>query len=132
MEYNRRDFITSATTVGVGGLLFPTWVLGQALPSPDELDTMADFQDRLKEWFYLFNDDPEQQGNLRLVEVADRGSSAQLQQFSLTLKSRRGALPLPSGFYQVAGEPFSLSIKHTHENRNQQYYTADFALLMQQ
>ena len=131
MELRRRGFLASAGTVGAAGLLFPAWALGQTLPLPEDLETLSDFQARLKEWFYLYSSDPGQQGDLRLVKVEDRGTTAQLQQFTLTLHSRRGALPLPAGLYEVAGEPFSLSIKHTHENRDKQFYSAEFALLMQ-
>lgn len=131
MELRRRGFLATAGTVGAAGLFFPSLVLGQTLPSPEELETMEDFQARLREWFYVFGTDPGQQGDLRLIKVEDRGTTAQLQQFALTLRSRRGAPALSSGLYEVAGEPFSLSIKHTHENRDQQFYTAEFALLMQ-
>ena len=131
MELRRRGFLATAGTVGAAGLLFPTLVLGQTLPSPEDLDTLEDFRARLKDWLYLFNSDPGQQGDLRLIAVEDRGTTAQLQQFALTLRSRRGALALPSGLYEVAGQQFSLSIKHTHEQRDKQFYTAEFALLMQ-
>lgn len=131
MGMKRRGFLATAGTVGAAGLLFPTALLGQSLPGLDDLDTLEDFQARVKEWFYLFNNEPDQQGDLRLVKVEDSGTTAELQQFSLTLSSRRGALPLPSGLYDVAGEPFRLSIKHTHENRGKQFYLAEFALLVQ-
>ena len=129
MNNDRRKFIAFASTLGTASLVFPTGVFAQVLMPDVDILGGEDYQARIKEWFFLHNADSSQQGDLKLVKILDRGSSASLQQFSLILRSRRGAEPMPSGYYAVAGEAFDFFVKHTHERKDKQYYSADFALL---
>jgi hypothetical protein len=127
MENDRRKFLTFAGTVGIASLVLPGGVFAEFTPA--EILSRDDYIARIKDWVYLHNADASHQGNLRLIKVLDRGSSDEIEQFALILRSRRHAVAMPSGYYQVAGEPFSLYVKHTHEKKRKQFYSAEFALL---
>ena len=129
MVMKRRGFLASAGTVGAAGLVLPAQLLAQALPSGDDILRLADYQARVADWYFVHSTDATHQGDLRLFYVQDNGSTADLEQFTLMLHSTRGAEVMPSGYYEVAGEPFNLHIKHTVDFWDHQIYIAEFALL---
>ena len=129
MENDRRKFLASAGTLGIASLVWPGVVFADSLDSQLAGPGYEDFTARIKDWFYLYTADTSHQGDLKLTKVRDSGSTAEIQQFALVLRSRRGAQAMPSGIYEVAGEAFNLYLKHTHESKNKQYYSAEFALL---
>jgi Domain of unknown function (DUF6916) len=129
MEKARRKFIVSAGTLGLASMVLPTRLLSQVTATtPDEYGR-AEFEARVDDWFYLSSEDDAHQCNLRLVSVEERGTSFEVQQFALMFASQPGAEAMPSGYYQVAGEPFNLFIKHVEAVLDTQIYSADFALL---
>ena len=130
MDQKRRTFIITASSLGAASLLCPTMLMAETVPESVDVTFKDGYTARLKEWFFLHSTDASEQGDLKLVKVLDRGSDSQVEQFSLKLRSRRGATALPSGYYQVAGEPFALHIAHTHEKKDKQFYRAEFALLL--
>ena len=130
MDQKRRTFVIAASSLGAASLLCPTILMAEAVTGSVDVIFKDGYIARLKEWFFLHNLDASEQGDLKLIKVLDRGSDSQIEQFSLKLRSRRGATALPSGYYQVAGEPFALYIAHTHENKDKQFYRAEFALLL--
>ncbi len=129
MNNDRRQFLASVGSIGIASLLIPGGVFAQAAFDPLTVLNREDYAARLKDWFYLHNADATHQGNLQLFKVMDEASSQQVQQFALILRSDRQALAMPSGYYEVAGEPFSLLVKHTHDQGGRQFYRAEFALL---
>lgn len=129
MDNDRRKFLAVAGTIGMASLVLPSGVFSATIFPEFTALSRDEYKARIKEWFFLYNADASHQGDLKLIEVLDEGSSDELQQFALILSSRRGVDAMPSGYYEVAGEPFSLYIKYTHERKNKQFYNAEFALL---
>ena len=129
MEQERRKFLNAAGTVGAAALLLPGSLFAQVLTANVTVQGSDYYTGRVREWFYLHSPETAQQGDLRLLRVEAGINDAIKQEFSLVLQSRRGALAMPAGYYEVSGEPFSLYIQHTHEKRSKQFYLAQFALL---
>ena len=130
MNNERRTFLASAGTIGIASLLAPGGVFAQMSTfGSDPLLTRDDYAARIKEWFYLHNADATLQSYLQLVRVIGGNAEGPVQQFALKLRSNRQDLAMPSGYYEVAGEPFSLFVKHTHKKGGRQFYRAEFALL---
>ncbi len=131
MNNDRREFLLSASSIGIGSLLLPIELLADITYVPYLVHTRSSFDAQINQWFYLYNADASQQDNLQLVGITDDGSNHQVEQFSLTLVSHYGAAAMPSGYYEVANRPFHLFIKYTHEEEGRQYYRASFSLLRQ-
>ena len=135
MQNERRKFLAAAGSIGIASLTLPFGAIASSLADTagafgdNTVLVQADFSARLKDWFYLHGKDVSDQGDLQLITVRDAGSSPEIEQFSLVFRSRRGAEPLLHGYHEVAGEAFSLFIKHSHEKKNRQFYAAEFALL---
>ena len=129
MESERRTFLNAAGTLGAAALVMPRMIFAQALAADTTLQGQDYYESRVREWLYLYSPTSAQQGNLRLLRVEEGNSDAVKREFSLILGSRRGAFPMSTGYYNVAGESFSLYIQHTHEKRDKQFYLAHFVLL---
>ena len=132
MYNDRREFLRSAGAIAITSALLPGGVLAETIIGPVTVHSRKGFQARVNDWFYLHNSDASHQCNLELANVADTGSNDKVEQFALTLRSDLQATPMPSGYYYVAGEPFNLFVKHTHEQDGRQFYRAEFALLKKQ
>lgn len=128
MTINRRHFLLTSGGAGIGFTVLPGTVIADLL-KPLKTVGRSGFERRRKDWFYLENPEATHQCYLQLTQVIDDGSDANVQQFALVLRSNNHTLPMPSGFYQVAAEPFDLFIKYTHEKGGRHYYRAEFALL---
>ena len=129
MESERRKFLNTAGTLGAAAMLMPRIVVAQVLAADVNVLGKDYYGARVREWFYLHSPASAQQGDLRLMRVEEGASDTVKSAFSLVLRSRRGALAMATGYYEVAGEPFSLYVQHTHEKRDKQFYLAQFVLL---
>ncbi|MDX1734062.1 MAG: hypothetical protein R3228_06840 [Halioglobus sp.] len=129
MELRRRGFLASAGTVSAAGLLLPTGLLANNLPAPESLLRQDDFRARIGEWLLAFSEDAVNQSDLTIVRVTDLGSTSELEQFTVLLRSHPGALAMPSALYNIAGEPTTLYLKHSFEFWTVQFYVAEFSLL---
>ncbi len=129
MKDDRRKFLLSASSFGIGSLLLPVRLLADLTYVPYLVHTRSDFENQINQWFYLYNSDATQQGNLELVAVTDEGSDHHVEQFALTLRSHYEAAAMPTGYYEVANKPFHVYIRYTHEEEGRQHYRALFSLL---
>ena len=130
MKFSRRHFLTSVGTVCLALALFSNSVFAQMVPRYyGKTLGLEGYAARLDQWFYLYSPDATHQGNLQLAKVRDASSNARVEQFRITLRSELQALPMPSGYYLVATEPFAMYVKHTHEQDGRQYYLMESALL---